>query len=1070
MVGIDYVRRDLVIRFARALDQQILVEFSDGERTNAFLVPRAARLMEQPPAAEVASLLLGRTEIRNGLALWLQARSAALQPVSFGAADKQRLERVCLRIDDDRLAALPMEDALHYALGQGGPGWPPIPRLVAVPPRVAQVPFTLPLRLLQLDKRDDFDLRHTVNNVFGTHAHGRNSTSVMRVKTASSRKFARWTLPSGWKTVDVLHLDRPATAAKDRMLAMSAPGEVGTLGWLARCVDLWRTRLVVIRGGGEAEMSLLRRFAHRLAAQGGPAVWLVDGDQPGLADRLRGFYNKLIHDAPVDLAVAIAMAQSLSHDAAHDTLIVGCGREDLVRVSAPGDHIAALTQELNDPDSSRRADSAGKLWSFIAGTRRDLHDTAAIFAKTVHTLGSIADGLPKLRFDIHEGDGVVPLGKSIGALRRAVHIAARPTMEIRAVIDQSGPRFVNPALSRLDVATGDTEPIPQPGARLQRGKPIVLGVQLGPRHSYAPVLDATALVEEPFKWSEGRQGVWLSVGVTGLDFMVTGVPIQEVWLPREGASDVVEFVVEPTRAGISQLRFCVYFGADLLQSHRLAALVIESQPDAGGSASKDLAEALGIPIERVGDAGWLARMEYAAAADLAAPPGNRDVALSIFANDLGGRRVFTSRGSEGYEVLIAGDTSQLADDIRSKLEAMSRDKFNLYAFRQRKGVPLHSGTPAQRDAALHGLAHVGWTLFDAIFEEADQITMATDLAGERRVIHVAHSLLENVIPWGAIYDRRYDVDRITDETGLPVLRAVCPAGIPDAAGQFPTTTCGTASNCPLSSQGRKAAAAAGQGVAEDAIVCARHFWGFRHVIELPPYQEEESTTQKEESASPATPAATAPAAPSRRGVTSAAKPANLLLGYNAALGTADDHRAELKAMLTGRKLDAVWQEEKNRDVFLTQLRRASADLVYLFCHARGGVADPTVKPPALELQETTAGQPVLIRASAFSGVQLTHHPLFFINGCNTAAFSPDALSPFIRKLVRDCEAAGAIGTEIPVFELLAAEVARLFLTRFLDGQMAGEALLDIRRELLARGNPLGLVYTLYAVAELTIVQ
>jgi hypothetical protein len=71
-------------------------------------------------------------------------------------------------------------------------------------------------------------------------------------------------------------------------------------------------------------------------------------------------------------------------------------------------------------------------------------------------------------------------------------------------------------------------------------------------------------------------------------------------------------------------------------------------------------------------------------------------------------------------------------------------------------------------------------------------------------------------------------------------------------------------------------------------------------------------------------------------------------------------------------------------------------------------------------------------------------------------------------LVRDCDAAGALGTEIPVFEVFAGEVACQFLSRFLDGQKAGEALLGIRRELLARGNPLGLIYTLYAVAELEI--
>ena len=148
-----------------------------------------------------------------------------------------------------------------------------------------------------------------------------------------------------------------------------------------------------------------------------------------------------------------------------------------------------------------------------------------------------------------------------------------------------------------------------------------------------------------------------------------------------------------------------------------------------------------------------------------------------------------------------------------------------------------------------------------------------------------------------------------------------------------------------------------------------------------------------------------------------------------------------------------------------------ADIVYLFCHARGGLADPATRPPALELQDSVSTGPSFIRAAALaSGLRLTHHPLVILNGCNTAAFSPDALSPFIRTLVRDCEAAGALGTEIPVFEVLAGEVACQFLTRFLDRQKAGEALFGIRRNLLARGNPLGLVYTLYAVAELEITQ
>ena len=61
---------------------------------------------------------------------------------------------------------------------------------------------------------------------------------------------------------------------------------------------------------------------------------------------------------------------------------------------------------------------------------------------------------------------------------------------------------------------------------------------------------------------------------------------------------------------------------------------------------------------------------------------------------------------------------------------------------------------------------------------------------------------------------------------------------------------------------------------------------------------------------------------------------------------------------------------------------------------------------------------------------------------------------------------GVLGTEVPVYEPLADEIARTFFTSFLDGEEAGAALLHARRRLLAKQNPLGLIYTLYAAAHL----
>ena len=94
--------------------------------------------------------------------------------------------------------------------------------------------------------------------------------------------------------------------------------------------------------------------------------------------------------------------------------------------------------------------------------------------------------------------------------------------------------------------------------------------------------------------------------------------------------------------------------------------------------------------------------------------------------------------------------------------------------------------------------------------------------------------------------------------------------------------------------------------------------------------------------------------------------------------------------------------------------------------------------------------------------------MVFINGCHTLAFSAESLSPFISRFVDDHGAAGVIGTEISVWEDLACEVAETFFQRLMAGETVGTALLAVRRALLRKRNPLGLVYTLFCDADLKV--
>jgi hypothetical protein len=79
------------------------------------------------------------------------------------------------------------------------------------------------------------------------------------------------------------------------------------------------------------------------------------------------------------------------------------------------------------------------------------------------------------------------------------------------------------------------------------------------------------------------------------------------------------------------------------------------------------------------------------------------------------------------------------------------------------------------------------------------------------------------------------------------------------------------------------------------------------------------------------------------------------------------------------------------------------------------------------------------------------------------------MAPFLKG-----QASGIIGSEISVHTFLAREVAQEFFRRFIPnggpGQAVGQIIKDLRLELLARFNPLGLVYTPYCSADLHMIS
>jgi hypothetical protein len=871
--------------------------------------------------------------------------------------------------------------------------------------------------------------------------------------------------------VEVLHFDwLPTLALPERLLMSTAsPDQPGTLGWFSRWTGIWQTRLLLISCNGPEEIRAARRLAAALLARGGPAV-VIEGLQPpypagGLP---YSFYEQIVHDSPLDAALAQYLQPGHYQTVSFcPSLFAGAGREEGLRTSKIGQSLVELEEDLSGKKSAETRRQESELTELIKRQPAKMSEkpTTVVLRSG---LAELKAEWPTYTFDSHERDGLIPLSRKLCKMRSGMgvrgsatwtHAYASRTVERRALKRAPQGRYVNSSFW-MEQSDGTMERLDQKQARLRVSEVCHLGIQIGPKDVHIYTAGATAIFEEVFKWTPEMEGVWVEIGVTGLDFEVLGDPVQELWLPREGASETVYFAVVPKTAGMARLRFCLYYKQNIIQSFRLAAITVAQQdaPMPAAQRRAALARGLGLPLQEMKDVGYAPRLEYSVTAGVDGVGSRPERALSLVANDLDGDSVVTVKGADTFGVRTNRDLSGLVSRVRKALQEISTPPLDgvdrewwQYGF----GLPgkMNAGDEPRIKAALQRLAALGWELFDKIIPQQCREEMERALEPERRVIHVAHVLLEKVIPWGVVYDRFYDPDKQVDDEGNPVAFDVCLSPLSGLDGTTPSQACGESPDCLLHPDRVRQRRESGLPVLlPETVICPLHFWGFKHIVEVPPQQVKETAT------------GTRPL--ENRILTEGT--VQMAAAVNAKLSMAEQHLGELEALCSG--IAAQWRaKEYRRDAVLLALKNTSLDFIYFYGHARGGEADPTANPPYLEVQAKEDPQPGIIKPGQLSyNHKWDHHPLVFLNGCGTVGYSPDALSPFIEKLVQDRGAAGVIGTEIPVWEALASEFAKLFLGAFLKGTGAGEALLQARRALLSQSNPLGLVYTLYAAAELSL--
>jgi hypothetical protein len=152
------------------------------------------------------------------------------------------------------------------------------------------------------------------------------------------------------------------------------------------------------------------------------------------------------------------------------------------------------------------------------------------------------------------------------------------------------------------------------------------------------------------------------------------------------------------------------------------------------------------------------------------------------------------------------------------------------------------------------------------------------------------------------------------------------------------------------------------------------------------------------------------------------------------------------------------------DVALALAEPGPNRLVYFYCHLAGS------EPADCALIFTGYRALALrdLEIDAPSHLPIPGAPLVVINACDSVALTPalyaGLLPYFIGKGAR-----GVIGTEVTVPALFAAEWARRFFDRMLDGESVGQAIFAVRHQFLTEHrNLLGLLYTPYCEGDTTL--
>ncbi|HEX2270539.1 MAG TPA: hypothetical protein VHH35_13425 [Pyrinomonadaceae bacterium] len=516
--------------------------------------------------------------------------------------------------------------------------------------------------------------------------------------------------------------------------------------------------------------------------------------------------------------------------------------------------------------------------------------------------------------------------------------------------------------------------------------------------------------------------------------------------PRNFLEDFLLFPVSvPEKEGTYRLRCNIYCSQVLVQSYVVSANAKTSAAPVAEACSKKLDYVLSQSLR----AGHLASLT------------KEPHLLSLMVNNNGDGthsfRFFGADGAERYKDDAQVDGQQLAGFLLQARRAMHKvswgdenewDPANK-ELANRYMTEDFDSTKLAKDLAY--LARAGWRIYTGFISH---LTKPEDelktLLSNPGLVQIALKLSPRaVVPAAVIYDYAWRPENFDFENTEFELCPTFAAAIDKARAGGPSLE-----DCDCFKGGCALAAmiAAIQDPDSDKtleelppMICPSGFWGYRHSLGLPLTLD---GTNKD----------IPPVIELKDNLQMIA-----CVSTDPLFKKRDPHLDRLKAL----KNTIRFERDEGYKAIVKRLKKTTPHLLYFYCH--GGIRANT-NLPYLEIGESDKFGP-----EALIGERISWkgpNPLVFINGCHTTSLNPEITLDFVSSFVQQNGAAGVVGTEITIFEPLAAKFAEECLSRFIgaaphnESMPLGKAVRGARLELLKQGNPLGLVYIPYAVGTL----